>query len=125
MRNRIWIACSVALAACLVLLLFKAKQRQEIVSREQSEAPTNGPFVRNRRQQAGGTQTAEKTSALNAPGVKTESFPRSGVERSNAIYEEIMADWQRPIEFYGKVLGREHQSCCIGTYCVPVVWLLR
>ena len=102
MRKRIWIPCVVFLAVC-VMLLFTTRQHHAIMVPEQNGTLTNLPShvpqtpIANS-QQPPQSQMVAKSFAANAAVAAT------ALAESNSIDPRILAAWQVPIEFYGKVL---------------------
>lgn len=101
MRKTIWIPCIVVLAVCL-LLLFKTKQNQKVALPEPSGALTNHPA------QLELPKAAENRSAQNPS--RNPTARRAAVEPTttmigtNAIDSRVLADWQAPINFFGKII---------------------
>ncbi len=97
MRKRIWIPCVIALAVCLLLLSLKSAQHQKTAMLESSEQPTNQPS------QPEQPKTVETPQSASVPNV-TKVPPRPTQAEISNLQERVLANWQRPIEFYGKVV---------------------
>jgi hypothetical protein len=102
MRKQIWIPCIIFLAVCLILLFKIGLHHKEVVS-AQNETQTNlhtqvppTPMVNN--QQSSNSSIAA-TSYANKAAVAAQALAES-----NSIDPRILAAWQAPIEFYGKVV---------------------
>ena len=108
MRKRIWISCIAVLAVCLALL-FKAKQHHETVMPGPTETITNLPMQVTQSPAASSHQnpsspTSSPTFINNAVGSAT------AVGESNAIDPRLLAHWQAPIDFYGKVVDENSNA---------------
>jgi hypothetical protein len=102
MRKRIWLPCIIILAVC-VMLLFMTRQRHATVVSEQNGTLTNlqsqvpeAPTANN--QQIPSSPMAAKSFVSNAVVAAT------ALTESNSIDPRILAAWQVPIDFYGKVV---------------------
>jgi hypothetical protein len=98
MRKQILIPCAIVLAICLAFLLFRATQHQKTTSSEQIESPTNQ--TQSQPQQSKAVEKIEVSTAPN-PG---KIPPRPTQTEISNLQEQVLASWQRPIEFYGKVV---------------------
>jgi len=114
MRKRIWITCTVVLAGCLLLLLFKATRQQETALPEGREAKTNRQYSLS---QAIQSQTVEPAQNTNAPtrssDLIAEMENRRTLSESNELrarQARAVAHWQAPIEFYGKVVDENSNA---------------
>ena len=127
MRTRTLVVCGVALAAiCLILW---SRQRTEpgknapppveVVPAQspQPEAPTSptapvrGRVADSKPVTASGTPSAQ----INAP------FPRITAEQSNTAYQVLLAAWQAPIEFYGRVV--DENSNAVAGASIQFRWI--
>ena len=102
MRKRIWIPCVIALAVCLLLLLLKSAQHHKIATLESSVQPTNLP---SQPEQPKAVENPKTTSVPNAGKI----LPRPTLTDVSNLQQRVLADWQRPIEFYGQVVD-EHTN---------------
>src|SRR5208283_3965820 len=103
MRKRIWIPCIVLLAICLLLLLRHSTKHEIDTSSFTGVILTNQKAVKlaNQAIQSEASHNPQSPRASNAVTIP----PRpSGIERSNEIYQQMTAEWQAHIEFYGKVV---------------------
>lgn len=101
MRKSIIIICIAILAFCLWLLLHREIEPVKNALPEAQVSLTNQHAV-------------EQPAPINGLGeskIMGVSNPapippprRSGIEISNAILQQMQADWQKPIDFYGKVI---------------------
>lgn len=102
MRKQFLITCAAVLAFCLLLLLFKAKQHTTSI-------PGQGATVTNTSTQPEPPKTAKNvaavTNALKATAASTAA-PVSAAGISNVIKSRMLALWQSPIDFYGKVIDQ-------------------
>jgi hypothetical protein len=99
MRKRIWIPLVVVLVVCL-LLLFLPKQIQSVVSPAQNAMQTNQQSV------SQPTPPAKVAATQNPPPEPSSNFMKA-IRRemgTNEMRQQLLAEWQAPIEFYGKVI---------------------
>ncbi len=113
MRKSFLILCFIVIAVCL-LLVFKPKHH--------STEPTE-TFQTDRSEQQVTVKKSEEINTLS----QTESTPKavserindwrqlSPVERTNKLRQLILSDWQRPIEFFGKVID-ENSNLVAGAH---------
>jgi len=98
MRKQIWIPLVVVLVVCLLLLLKTTKHQhvtlpvQNVVPTNQSEQPTT---VENH-------QGPDTSKATTVPPVAIT--PKAVPGESSVTNSQLLADWQAPIEFYGRVI---------------------
>jgi len=105
MRKRIWITCIVILAVCIVLLLFNTTQHQKTSLTEQGQTPTNQPNQQEQTKAVKALQTLNSSKTAAVPPVTVA--PSAPVAGSNAADPRVLAEWQVPIEFYGKVVDEK------------------
>lgn len=118
MRKQIWIPLVVVLAACL-LMLFRTKQPQRSATPQPGEALTNQPS-NPEPTKAAENRPASKTARTTAvPPVVV--VPAVHVEASNGEAATILAAWQTPIEFYGKVI--DEKSNAVGGAQISFDWV--
>jgi hypothetical protein len=101
MRKRIWIPLVVVLAVCL-LLLFRTKQPQRSATPQPGETPTNQPSQSEQPKAVENRQASNTARTTAVPPVAVA--PAVHVATSNSEAAAILAAWQAPIEFYGKVV---------------------
>lgn len=106
MRKSIIFLCTAILLFCIWLLLHRKSEPEKSTLPEVQTSLTNQQPA----SQAPTTpiQTA-KSPSISKPSAaslaEAEAKYRATPEGSNAFQQSILADWQRPIEFYGKVVG--------------------
>lgn len=101
MRKRIWIPLVIVLAVCL-LLLFRTKQPQP------SEALTNQPSNPEPAKAAENRPASNTARTTAVPPVVVA--PAAHVPATNGEAAAILAAWQTPIEFYGKVIDEKSNA---------------
>jgi hypothetical protein len=100
MRKRVWIPLAAVIVACLLLLL-RSAQHQRTALVEPTEALTNQSRAPERPKSASGqVPTAPAREPMVAPAVPPAATPAG----SNSVNGPLLAAWQTPIEFYGKVI---------------------
>lgn len=105
MRKRIWITCTVILVICVLFLLRKAAEESKTIALQQNEMLTNQPSEPKQ------MKAVDKLRHSNISAVNTgPPRPSGGIEISNAIRQQMQEDWQKPIEFYGKVLDQNSNA---------------
>src|SRR6202040_3973358 len=101
MRKRVWISCVVVLFGCLFLLFRRATEPPTAISQQQIEPTTNAPSQPER------PKAVETSQSTNVPNV-LKVVPRpSETEFTKDLQRRMLAGWQRPIEFYGKVVDEK------------------
>jgi len=108
MKKSIIIFCTAILLFCLWLLLHrKAEQVENIPSEvqtpltnQQSASQTSATFQKQ----------AQNTGSSKPDALLAEVKYRATPEGSNAFQQRILADWQRPIEFYGRVIDENSNA---------------
>ena len=104
MRKSIWIICIVILVICAWLLLHHNTKQEPNTASIGRAMPTNQPAAElvNQFKQSkvpAKSQTPQESIAGTVP-----PRPAGGIELSNWLTEQMQADWQKPIVFYGKVV---------------------
>jgi hypothetical protein len=104
MRKSITVICIAVLLICVWLLLYRKTENVKKTVTEEQPAITNQGVAN----QAVAARTATESSNIpKSPKAllpeEKAKFPTS-LEGSNALQQEILRDWQRPIDFYGKVV---------------------
>ena len=121
MRARIIAACGVLLAIiCLLLWLKHRTEPQANTSLQAEPAPTN----QGRADEPGQTfqQQVQNASAQPAPvAPATVASPTTSATASNALMQRALAEWQAPIDFYGKVVD-ENSNAVVGAH-VQLSWI--
>lgn len=119
MRKRVWITCSVALLICLLLLILHgSKEQRQISASQQGTSPGNPPGPT--------TNYQPKEKQHQVPGAVSnglsalENPQSSRLQASNARYQQVLSDWQAPIDFYGKVI--DENSNAIAGASVQFSW---
>jgi hypothetical protein len=107
MKKRIWIPLVVVLAVCL-LLLFRTKQPQPSATPQPSEALTNQPSNPEPAKAAENRPVSNTARTTVVPPVVVATATH--VPSSNGEAAAILAAWQAPIEFYGKVVDENSNA---------------
>lgn len=104
MRKQIWIPCVVVLAICLLLILKVTQHKpSEALTNQVGQSPQ--PKIVENTQTAGVPSQPETTSIPKPPpALVAEAKSLSTPEGSNAFQQRVLANWQRPIDFYGIVM---------------------
>lgn len=108
MRKRIWIPCIVAVAICLIFLI-KRRQSPQIPTVSQAQSLVN---VTQSSIQPKTVENPPNANVLIYSNTPTSTPRSSGTYESysNTIYQQQLAAWQAPIEFYGKVIDENSNS---------------
>ncbi len=108
MRKQVWIFCVVILVVCLLLILFRPAQHQNVIMPEPSVTPTNPPS------QTAEVKSVEHQQATNIQKVLTlppNATPLAkAIAGTNPLVARELALWQAPIEFYGKVVDEDSNA---------------
>lgn len=99
MRKRIWIPLVFVLVVCL-LLLFLSKQRQSVISPALNAMQT-------KQQSVSQPTPPTKVAATQNPTPKPSPNFMKAIRRemgTNEMRQQLLAEWQGSIEFYGKVV---------------------
>lgn len=106
MKKRIWITGIVFLVLSCCLLLWHRKREPQTETRPQ-DAAAEGRTVGSEKKTVPTNQMEDfvRNSLTNQLFQKTPSLGHS-----NAAYEKIIANWQAPIEFYGKVVDENSNA---------------
>jgi hypothetical protein len=101
MRKRVWIPLVVVLAVC-VLLLLKTNQYRRGAPPEPRAGLTDQPI---RPEQPADVDNRRVTNTSGAAGVaQAAAAPKGTAGESGITNLQALAEWQAPIEFYGKVV---------------------
>ena len=104
MRKSIWITCAVILAICAWLLLHRSIKQEKNVSSSAGVMPTNQPSAEVANQPKPSEAPAKPPNPQASIAGTVSPRPAGGIELSNWLFRQMQADWQKPIEFYGRVL---------------------
>lgn len=106
MRTRFLLFCGVVLALCLWHLWWQhAKAPKPIASPETVAVSTNPPPAQSQPVNPPSAPPAVAGQpAPNVPAPAVAAVPAATGEVANARYQQMLALWQTPIEFYGKVI---------------------
>ena len=100
MRKRIWIPCVIALVVGLLLLLLKSAQHQKTALPEKGNVLTNQPESQPNQQKVL-KQEQPQDARISYP---VEPHHRPTLTEISNLQQQALAEWQKPIEFYGKVV---------------------
>ena len=103
MRKSILIICGLVLAACVWLLLRRAPEPPKTESPEAQAPLTNQPLAS---QPASSAKfaTAQNSTSKPPSDFTGDAAHRGSPEGINEMQQRALADWQTPIEFYGRVV---------------------
>src|ERR1700722_4207566 len=104
MRKPVIIICLVVLGFCVWLLLHRKASTIKAPTAEVQTVTTNSPEAHQTlltKETNDGSATGQPSEGdMAAAKAKTLTTPQG----SNALQQRILSDWQRPIDFYGKVV---------------------
>ena len=103
MRPKILIFCGLVLAVCVWFLLRRAPEPPKTEAPEVQAPLTNQPLASQPAPPAK-VAPAQNPAPSQPPPAVAAAVQRGSPEGLNEIQQRILADWQRPIEFYGKVV---------------------
>lgn len=123
MRKRIWIPCFVVLAILLLFVQFRPRERQRASLLEPKQRGTELTNKVNEAERPKPPQTPQETGTATAqtPVPQTIGVPIVDANNSNAIAADLLARWQAPIEFYGKVV--DERSNPVAQASVTFHWV--
>ena len=104
MRPRILIFCGLVLAVCVWFLLRRAPEPPKTESPEVQVPLTNQPLASQPAPPAKAAPAQSPASSQPPPAVAAAAVRRGSPEGINEMQQQALADWQRPIEFYGRVV---------------------
>jgi len=105
MRKQILVFCGVGVLVCLLLLLFWPTYGEKAATTQQDQALAKRPSVEKRPKHAEGVLVTNRTIR---PGVQpVEPIGTGTIKSMNVIGPDLLANWQVPIDFYGKVVDQE------------------
>jgi hypothetical protein len=112
MKTRILIICSLVLAVCLWLLLRRMPNQQLNTESPEAQVPLTNQELASQPptgqpEQSNIAEKSQKSS--NVSNVAQVSSRPSLTDISN-LQRQALADWQRPIEFYGKVIDENSNT---------------
>jgi len=111
MRKRVWITGVILVAVCSALLLWRRAPEPQI-----KESHEGGGVVAETNQSEVVSQVKAAAAPQNPAAPMPRSFPvappvfQTTGDKSNALYQQLLADWQAPIEFYGKVVDESRNA---------------
>ena len=98
MKTRIFLFCAVILAVCLWLVLHRAAPTKSSPMETQTPLTNQQSAI-----QSAQLETPAQPQSTSVPNAG-EIPPRPPLTGISNLQQQILADWQRPIEFYGKVV---------------------
>jgi hypothetical protein len=105
MRKRLLIVCDIVLVLCVWLLLRRAPEQPPKTESPEVQAPlTNQPLASQPAQPANVAVAAQNTATKPPSDFAADAVHRGSPEGIKEMQQRALADWQRPIEFYGKVV---------------------
>jgi hypothetical protein len=108
MRPRILIFCGLVLAVCLWFLLRRAPEQQPKTEAPEAQAPlTNRPLASQPSPPPAKVAAAQNLTSGPPPAFAADAVRRGSTEGIKDMQQRALADWQRPIEFYGKVVDED------------------
>ena len=123
MRNRVYIFCIIVLAICFWLLLHRGAEAPKQATAEQEDlaVSTNQPIAK--RESANPPESPAAVKAQPFPKympTPATVIPSATAEATNAHYQKMLALWQTPIEFYGKVI--DENSNLVAGASIRFTW---
>lgn len=108
MKIRIYTICAVVLAIICLLLYLRYNSKPETNSLPQAEVQlTNQSFVS---QPVKAIAVQNPTPTQPPPNFAADAVRRGNLEGSNEMKERELAQWQAPIDFYGKVIDENSNA---------------
>jgi hypothetical protein len=107
MRARVLIFCGVVLAVCLWILLRHAPEQKKTESVEVQTPVTNQPVV-NQSAPPKVAAVQKKPPQKPPPNFTGNAVQRGSAESVNEMNQRALAQWQAPINFYGKVVDESN-----------------
>jgi hypothetical protein len=105
MRSRIFIFCGLVLGVCLWILLHRAPGPKPKAGASEVPAPQTNQFMASQSApSAKATPMQNPAPSQPPPAIAAEAVRRGSPEGIKEMQQRALADWQRPIEFYGKVV---------------------
>lgn len=104
MRLRILIFCGLVLAVCVWFLLRRAPEPPKTESPEVQAPLTNQPVASQSAPPAKVAPRQNPAPSQPPPAVAADAVRRGSPEGIKEMQQQALADWQRPIEFYGRVV---------------------
>src|ERR1700692_3135542 len=104
MRPRILIFCGLVLAVCVWFLLRRAPEPPKTEAPEVQAPLTNQPLANQPASPPAKVAAAQNPTSGPPPAFAADSVRRGSPEGIKEVQQRALADWQRPIEFYGRVV---------------------
>jgi hypothetical protein len=102
MRPKILLICGIVFAFCLWLLLYQADRHQKNLENKNNPVAANQPNQLQTPQQS--DVAAENFSKSIATSAASQSAPNTNHAATEGQRRQFIANWQTPINFYGKVV---------------------
>jgi hypothetical protein len=111
MRKRIWIPTALILATCILFVLFRPAKHERMIPNETAMVETNRGSAKvadqaNQPTLPEQSKTVERSPTMSAPN-DSKLPPHVSQTTLEEIQRQALADWQRRIEFYGKVVDEK------------------
>ena len=104
MRPRILIFCGLVLAVCVWFLLRRAPEPPKTEAPEVQAPLTNQPLANQPASPPAKVAAAQNPTSGPPPAFAADAVRRGSPEGIKEVQQRALADWQRPIEFYGRVV---------------------
>ena len=104
MRPRILIFCGLVLAVCVWFLLRRAPEPPKTEAPEVQAPLTNQPMANQPASPHAKVAAAQNPTSGPPPAFAADAVRRGSPEGIKEVQQRALADWQRPIEFYGRVV---------------------
>lgn len=117
MKKYIWTVCTLILAICMLVLLRNAAKQPQAIPTGKSEILTNHQSQAEQAKVGNNQPIPKALSTTVVPAVTVASNTTTALEAAGGATSfemaQILAAWQTPIEFYGKVVD-EHSNAVSG-----------
>jgi hypothetical protein len=110
MRRRIYILGAVVLGLCVLLVLFRPAKKEPPDASTAQEVATDQLLPLARAKTLEKSKASKQQKNANAPVASNVPPRRSATEISNTLYQQMQADWRKPIEFYGIVVDENSNA---------------
>lgn len=107
MRPRFLIFCGIVLAVCVWLLLRQTSEPPKTEAPEVQVPLTNQSLVSQSTPPSAKVAVAQNPTSSSPPTFATDAVRRGSPEGIKEMQQRALSDWQRPIEFYGKVVDEK------------------
>ncbi len=104
MRPRILIFCGLVLAVCVWFLLRRAPEPPKTEAPEVQAPTTNQPLASQPAPPPAKVAAVQNPASGPPPAFAADAIRRGSPEGIKEVQQRALADWQRPIEFYGRVV---------------------